>query len=429
MARTARNQKLDTRSARVKLPFNKSGYWTSIAKGCAIGYRKGPKGGMWLAKVVRPGFRRETAIGPADDTLDADGVAALDFAQAQEKARGWFSSVSREAEGMGPARGPYTVANALDDYVTDYKRRGGKSVKDTETRIKAFITPAFGDELISRLSTKRLRDWHAALATASPRLRTGKLAEKLNVREVEENDLDAIRRRRATANRTMHILKAALNHAFREGHVPTDEAWRRVVPFREADAPKIRYLDPAEAKRLVNGTDADFRPMVQAALLTGCRYGEITALLVSDFDSSAATILVRASKGGKPRQVVLTEDGVKLFRAHTAGKTGDKLIFPRSDALAWGKSHQHRRLRDACVHAKIKPAASFHVLRHTYATMLLRAGVPLPVIAANLGHADTRMTERHYAHLAPSYVADTIRAAMPSLGIVEDTNVVTMGGG
>ena len=52
-----------------------------------------------------------------------------------------------------------------------------------------------------------------------------------------------------------------------------------------------------------------------------------------------------------------------------------------------------------------------------------------PAIAANLGHADTTMTERHYAHLAPSYVADTIRAAMPSLGIVEDTNVVTMGGG
>ena len=47
-----------------------------------------------------------------------------------------------------------------------------------------------------------------------------------------------------------------------------------------------------------------------------------------------------------------------------------------------------------------------------------------PAIAANLGHADTTMTERHYAHLAPSYVADTIRAAMPSLGIVEDTNVV-----
>ena len=45
------------------------------------------------------------------------------------------------------------------------------------------------------------------------------------------------------------------------------------------------------------------------------------------------------------------------------------------------------------------------------------------VIAAQLGHADTRMTERHYAHLSPGYVADTIRAALPALGIVDRSNV------
>lgn len=40
------------------------------------------------------------------------------------------------------------------------------------------------------------------------------------------------------------------------------------------------------------------------------------------------------------------------------------------------------------------------------------------VIAKQLEHSDTRMTERHYAHLAPSYVADTVRAALPAYGIV-----------
>jgi integrase len=53
-------------------------------------------------------------------------------------------------------------------------------------------------------------------------------------------------------------------------------------------------------------------------------------------------------------------------------------------------------------------------------------GVPMGVIAAQLGHSDTRMTERHYAHLAPSYVADTVRAALPGLGIIGQTNVVTL---
>jgi integrase len=50
-------------------------------------------------------------------------------------------------------------------------------------------------------------------------------------------------------------------------------------------------------------------------------------------------------------------------------------------------------------------------------------GVPMAVIAAQLGHSDTRMTERHYAHLAPSYVASTVRAAFGRLGIVPLSNV------
>ena len=50
-------------------------------------------------------------------------------------------------------------------------------------------------------------------------------------------------------------------------------------------------------------------------------------------------------------------------------------------------------------------------------------------IARQLGHADTRMTERHYAHLSPSYVADAIRAGFPSLGIVVESNIVGLAEG
>ena len=76
--------------------------------------------------------------------------------------------------------------------------------------------------------------------------------------------------------------------------------------------------------------------------------------------------------------------------------------------------------------AKISPAIGFHVLRHTHASMLAMKGVPMGVIAAQLGHADTRITEKHYAHLAPSYVADTIRGAFPNLGVAGDTNVLPL---
>src|SRR5262249_21504602 len=92
----------------------------------------------------------------------------------------------------------------------------------------------------------------------------------------------------------------------------------------------------------------------------------------------------------------------------------------------WRKSHQMRPMLGACKRAKISPAVSFHVLRHTYGSTLAMRGVPMGVIAEQLGHADTRMTEKHYAHLASSYVADTIRAHFPSLGIAEETTVVPM---
>lgn len=55
-----------------------------------------------------------------------------------------------------------------------------------------------------------------------------------------------------------------------------------------------------------------------------------------------------------------------------------------------------------------------------------RREVPMGVIAAQLGHADTRITDYHYAHLPPGYVADTVRAALPLLGIVGKPNVAEL---
>ena len=83
-------------------------------------------------------------------------------------------------------------------------------------------------------------------------------------------------------------------------------------------------------------------------------------------------------------------------------------------------------MADACDRAKIKPAASFHILRHTWASLSVMAGAPLMVVARNLGHSDTRMVERHYGHLAPSFIADAIRAAAPRFDISPDQKVVSI---
>jgi integrase len=238
--------------------------------------------------------------------------------------------------------------------------------------------------------------------------------------------VDAVRARRATANRTLTVLKAALNHAFHEGRVASDDAWRKVKPFREADAPVVHFLSDDECRRIVNACDGAFRNLVKGALVTGCRYGELTRMRTADFNTDVGTVTVRESKSGKPRHVVLTDEGRALFTERTAGRAGRDLVFVRDDGKAWGPSHQQRPLEAASARAKVEPAATFHILRHTYASALAMRGVPMGVIAAQLGHADTRMTERHYAHLSPNYVADTVRAALPALGIVDKSNVTPL---
>ncbi len=123
---------------------------------------------------------------------------------------------------------------------------------------------------------------------------------------------------------------------------------------------------------------------------------------------------------------MLTDEGRDLFEAITAGRQGSDLIFPRPDGKLWARTQQQRPLREACKRAGIAPPANFHSLRHTYASLLVMADVPLVVVAKNLGHADTRMCETHYAHLAPSYVAETIRSQAPKLGIVKPGKVARL---
>jgi integrase len=226
-------------------------------------------------------------------------------------------------------------------------------------------------------------------------------------------DREAIRRRKSTANRVLANLVAALNLQWRDGKVTDNSAWKRVRPFRETSAARVRFLDVAEAGRLLNSCEPDFRDLVRAALETGCRLGELVRLRVGDFNPDASTLTVTASKGGRSRHVHLTDLGAQFFEQLCAGRAKSQIMLRRADGLPWGPSQQDARIKRACERANIEPAISFHILRHTWASLSVMAGVPLAVVARNLGHATTRMTEMHYAHLAPSYAAQQIRDLAP----------------
>jgi integrase len=425
MARTLQDAKLDTRAARLRLKKRREPYWRSISEGLAVGYRKGVKGGTWIARHYSTDHRRRYhSIGTADDIADADAAHVLSFAQAQEGARKWFAHLARHDRGEAKS-GPYSVSECLGDYLT-WLQGHRKTGDDARYRINALIVPKLGQTQCDRLTTAEIQKWLRDRAASPARLRAKKDAKMPKFREFNKSDGDATRRRRASANRTLTVLKAALNRAWREGKIPSDEAWRRVEPFEEVDAARIRYLTIGEAKRLLNACDPDFRRMTQAGLATGARYGELTALRASDFNPDSGTIHVRTSKSGKGRHIVLNDEGAALFKSLAAGKAGDAILLLKADGTPWKAAHQARPMKAACKRAKIAPPVSFHVLRHTWASLAVMAGAPLLVVARNLGHNDTRMVEKHYGHLAPSYVADAIRAAAPKFGIKPERKVVSI---
>src|SRR5262249_4493337 len=214
-----------------------------------------------------------------------------------------------------------------------YRRRSGKATDRMEAASRAWIEPALGAIPLTKLTKRRIQDWHQKVAETPARLRTR--AGHAQRHRNPDPSPEGVRRRRSAANRALRTLKAALTHAHREGRCAGDDAWRQVRAFREADAARLRYLSDDESKRLTNACPPDFRTLVTAALLTGCRYGELAALTVEDLNAASGTVRVRVSKSGKPRHVVLTEEGRHLFTSLVAGRPGSARLLPRGNGRSW----------------------------------------------------------------------------------------------
>ncbi|MGC1179485.1 MAG: site-specific integrase [Methyloceanibacter sp.] len=414
MAKRVRDNDLENRTNRAKLEARGKPYYKAIGPRVHVGYRKGAEARKWVARIYAGGGKYVVeTIADADDLVDADGIRVLDFWQAQAKARELAES-SPSTDGA-PA-GPYTVSMAIADYLEHMQGRA--THRDTELRLTAFVPDALAAMPVAALTKGDLVRWHRSLAKTPPRIRTAKGAEQVH-RNVDMTDPEVLRARQNSANRVLAQLRAALNLALNEERVASGKAWARMPRFKGVNSARVRYLSIAEAKRLINACDPDFRALVQAALQTGCRYGELARLRVADFNPDSRTVLIRTSKSGKPRHVQLTEEGAEFFAQLTLGKNGDDLLMGRE----WRPSDQGRPMRAACDRARIIPPISFHGLRHTWASLSVMGGMPLMVVARNLGHSSTSMVEQHYGHLSPSYVAAEIDAHAPRFGIGEYGNV------
>ena len=400
-------------------------YWWRFARGRSLGYCKGISVASWFVRFrSKEGKYRQTRLGDADDVLSPDGERVLSFDQALSKAGLWCEEYSGTAIPRHmdheqnpvypelPSPPPYTVAHAMVDYMCWYRenRRGFKVVYYTT---RAFILPKLGDTALDKLDTKTIREWIDNLADTPARISSGRSKEVRH--RLKSNDPEILRRRRNSTNRILSILKAGLNRAYEYGYVDSNLAWNRVKKFRRVNPAIPNYLEKNQCHDLVAECPPDLHKLVVGALVSGCRAGELRRLLVSDYLADLKRLIIRGPKGGRPRHVSLSDEGVSFFNQLTKNRASNEIMFLRKDGRPWRTQTYHRPYRKACYAAGLEPKVKFHTLRHTYATHAAMAGIPLAVIAKQLGHRDTRMVERNYAHFGSSYVDEVIQERLPSL--------------
>jgi integrase len=216
----------------------------------------------------------------------------------------------------------------------------------------------------------------------------------------------------STVNREISVLRHALHLAARWKAETKLSRYRladwtplREAPFarqavfltREQVAHVLAAARDRAARGGINGLHGE--AVIQMALATGARLGEILSLNWDDLDENGV-VRIRTEKNGPDRSIQLSEETLKILEPFRDRGNGYGLVFrsPRSGL----RRRDVRRFWHAVRKAARIEHVRFHDLRHTAASEMLRRGMMIRDVQYVLGHSTIRMTER-YAHFAPSF--------------------------
>lgn len=256
------------------------------------------------------------------------------------------------------------------------------------------------------------------LLLAFARDRTGKQPAALDWDDLDAATisafLDHLETSRGNGPRTRNLRLTAIRSLIRWASLRHPEhaaVFQQVlaIPPKRADKRAITFLGPAEAQALISAPDLARwegrrdRAIIVLALQAGLRVSELTGLNCGDITLGTGSHVRCEGKGRKQRAVPLTSQARAVMRAWIAERGGapDDPLFPTRTGRRLSRDAIERRLRvHAATAATICPGLKAkslhpHVLRHSCAMTLLRAGVDTTVIALWLGHADIRSTQAY----------------------------------
>ena len=240
----------------------------------------------------------------------------------------------------------------------------------------------------------RLTRWIAAFGD--------QVAATISPRQVERilTDLQTEGKQPATLIRYLTVLKAILNRGTRLGLLRNNLATSVQTPM--VNNILVRYLTPLQEGSLFDVLPKRFRPIVQTALHTGLRKGELLRLTWADVDWHVGVLTIHETKAGQRHRVPMNSlvlGTLTEMRCETNPDPGDR-VFP------FETRHLGRVFQRAVQTAGLVPFR-FHDLRHTFASRLAMRGENDRTIMALGGWKSTRMLAR-YAHLSPTHLWNAI---------------------
>lgn len=360
---------ITTTTGRAALEPRREPYFRQIEAGRFLGYRKLDKErGSWVARA------RDTASGK-QHYCALKLPAGTTYSGALKEANKWF----KELDAGVVRTGPFTLAMAADEYLAELRRNGRERAavySEWQFRRTGILDGAIGATDLTRLRLPHLKAWRDEIAQGAGQ---------------------------GTVNRLVTPVKAAVALAVENSRVPSTalDSWRKLKSYRGVDGHRDNYLTLEQRRALLAAAAGPIRDLIEAALTTGARVGELVSAKRGAFDARTRTL--KLSGKTRARAVPLSPAAMTLFERLSKSKLPGALLLTNG-GKPWTRIEWSRAMRSAVEDAGLPTGTVMYDCRHTFISQALHDGLNVLDVSKVCGTSIV-MIQQNYGHIR----ADAVR--------------------
>ncbi|MBD6956312.1 MAG: site-specific tyrosine recombinase/integron integrase [Thermoplasmata archaeon] len=233
--------------------------------------------------------------------------------------------------------------------------------------------------------------------------------------DITQDDIEKYREYMAIekkySKQTIYLSMKALQVFFR--YARRDDLTRLKAPKRSRKLPN--YLNENEMRSLLESSKSNIRDyaIIMVLAYSGIRVSELCSLRIEDVDFSENVIHVKSGKGDKDRMVVVDSRVMEVLKEYLRNeKRNEGYVFMSRKRTRITPTHVERIVRYYAGKAGINKKVTPHVIRHTFATALLRNGADIRFIQQILGHSSVATTQI-YTHVNDEVLKEVYERTKP----------------